>query len=140
MAACRFRPLSVPKGFTLIELLITVVVVALLASIAYPSFMDSSRKSRRADAVAALVQVQHAQERFRANSATYSAALDATGLKLPSDSQDGHYAIALSNATTVGYVATATAKAGSPQAADTKCKVLTITLNDLNGSVLGAGC
>ena len=32
-----------------------------------PSFMDSIRKGRRAEAVAALAQVQQAQERWRAN-------------------------------------------------------------------------
>jgi type IV pilus assembly protein PilE len=38
------------KGFTLIELMIVVAVVGILAAIAYPSYQDSVRKSRRADA------------------------------------------------------------------------------------------
>ncbi|MBK7458565.1 MAG: prepilin-type N-terminal cleavage/methylation domain-containing protein [Betaproteobacteria bacterium] len=53
------------SGFTLVELMIAVVIVALLASIALPSFMDSIRKSRRSEAFAALSAVQQAQERWR---------------------------------------------------------------------------
>lgn len=129
---------STTAGFTLLEVLIAIAVVAILATVAYPSFMDSLRKSRRSDAVAALSQVQHAQERFRANRANYSDDLTGaapTGLKLPATSPDGHYAIAVTNATTVGYVATATAKGTSPQIDDTRCRVLTITLNDVNGLI-----
>lgn len=128
------------SGFTLLELMITLVVIGILAAIAYPSFIESVRKGRRADAVAALTRVQHAQERFRANVASYSSGFDATGadvtlLKLSTGSPDGHYTLALANATVTGYTATATAKGSSPQASDALCQVLTITLNDLNGLV-----
>ncbi|HEY0974442.1 MAG TPA: type IV pilin protein [Solimonas sp.] len=50
-------------GFTLIELMIVVVVIGVLAAIAYPSYMESVRKSRRADAQAALVGLAAAMER-----------------------------------------------------------------------------
>ncbi|MBL0296210.1 MAG: prepilin-type N-terminal cleavage/methylation domain-containing protein [Betaproteobacteria bacterium] len=61
------------SGFTLVELMIAVVIVALLASIALPSFMDSIRKSRRSEAFAALSAVQQAQERWRGNHGSYAA-------------------------------------------------------------------
>ena len=38
------------RGFTLLELMIAVVVVAILASVAYPSYQAHLRKSRRAEA------------------------------------------------------------------------------------------
>ena len=120
-------------GFTLLELLITIVIVGILASIAYPSFIDSIRKSRRSDGIAALTQIRHAQERFRANNPTYAGTLDNTGLNLSDTSPDGHYTMAVSGNTTKAYVATATAKSGSPQISDLVCRVLKLELNDANG-------
>jgi len=51
------------KGFTLIELMIVVVIVSILAAVAYPSYQDSVRKSRRSDGTAALLQAAQILER-----------------------------------------------------------------------------
>ena len=51
------------RGFTLIELMITVAIVGILASIAYPSYQDSVMKSRRADAKGALLGLANTMER-----------------------------------------------------------------------------
>ena len=48
-------------GFTLIELMITVAVIAVLASIAYPSYTAQVRKSKRAAAKAELVEYAQRQ-------------------------------------------------------------------------------
>jgi type IV pilus assembly protein PilE len=52
-------------GFTLIELMVVVAVIAILASIALPSYQESVRKSRRAQAKADLVEYAQLAERFR---------------------------------------------------------------------------
>ena len=55
------------KGFTLVELMIVMSIIAILAAIAYPSYTDYVRKSRRADAQAALANVQLAQQKLRSS-------------------------------------------------------------------------
>ncbi|MBT5967504.1 MAG: prepilin-type N-terminal cleavage/methylation domain-containing protein, partial [Gammaproteobacteria bacterium] len=51
------------KGFTIIELMITVAIIGILASIAYPSYQESVYKSRRADGKGALLGLANAMER-----------------------------------------------------------------------------
>lgn len=123
-------------GFTLVELMIAVVVIGVLASIAYPSFMSAIRKSRRAEAIGALNQLQQAQERFRANNLQYTASLSSPptgtppGLGLPSTTPGGYYAIAIGSASATGYEATATAASGSSQAADGLCAKLGVRMTN----------
>lgn len=109
-------------GFTLIELMIAVVIAGVLAAIAFPSYQSYVRKSRRADAHAALQTLQLAQERYRTNHTSYAADLAALpgGLTL---SADGHYQLSIDSgsATSSAYTVRATAVTGSSQAADEGC-------------------
>jgi type IV pilus assembly protein PilE len=66
-------------GFTLIELMIAVAVVSILASIAYPSYTDHVRKSRRADAQGALMGLSNAMERLFTQNSTYLGAAGTSG-------------------------------------------------------------
>ncbi len=60
-------------GFTLIEMMIVVVIGAILLSIAVPSYMTSIRKSRRADAKTAALELAGREERYlTTNPAGYS--------------------------------------------------------------------
>jgi type IV pilus assembly protein PilE len=65
------------RGFTLIELMIVVVVVAILSSIAIPSYREYVRRSDRADAKTALLQNAQFLERNRTMSNRYD--LDGAG-------------------------------------------------------------
>ncbi len=135
-------------GFTLIEALVAVAVLAILTSVALPSFMDSIRKGRRADAVAALAAVQQAQERWRSNRNAYTTELtaepddDPPGLALPDASAKGYYAITVDDADATGFTTTASAVAGSSQASDGPCARLRIRVDGGNvfyGSAAVAG-
>ncbi len=120
--------------------MITVVVVAILASIALPSFLGSVRKSRRAEAFAALSNVQQAQERWRANNASYATDLTSaapTGLGLGSGTPSGFYTIAIAAADGSSYELTATAVSGTSQANDTECGKLGVKLNAGNLTYAG---
>jgi type IV pilus assembly protein PilE len=113
------------RGFTIIELMIVMVIIAVLATIAYPSFIEQVRKGRRADAVASLNRIMQAQERWRANNATYSTDLSNAGLNVAAPSS-GYYTLQVTSATATGYTAVATA-AGA-QLGDTRCATMTVAL------------
>ncbi len=113
-------------GFTLIEVMIVVAVIALLATVAMPTYYESVRKSRRADAITALNKIAQEQERWRANNSTFTNVLGSAGLNVANPSS-GYYTLGVTGNTATAYVATATA-AGS-QASDTKCTSLIFTMN-----------
>ncbi|MDH1221769.1 type IV pilin protein [Aeromonas caviae] len=111
------------RGFTLIELLIVVVVVAVLAAIAVPSYRYFILQSHRADAKTALATLQLAQEKYRGNNLTYATTLTALGLTAASP--QGYYTIAIQSASSSGYAANATV--AGQQTADTTCQKLAVT-------------
>ena len=115
------------RGFTLVEMSIVVAIVAVLSSIAIPTYQSAVNKARRADALVALMDVHLAQSRFRANNAVYGN-LSEIGTRPTSPS--GHYAIDVSAATPAGFVVLATASGA--QRADSNCGVMKLTVDGAN--------
>ncbi|WP_435237096.1 type IV pilin protein [Psychromonas sp. PT13] len=106
------------NGFTLIELLIAVAIVGILASIAYPSYMDSVTRSRRADAQAALLGFAQAMERHYTTTGGYTGAGTTGGntgaptifsTKSPIDGSDTYYNLTIESAAVTTYTLKATA-------------------------------
>jgi len=116
----------VPRGFTLTELLIAVAIVGILAAIAYPSYLEQIRKSRRADAEAVLLQAAQFMERIYSESGCYNPGPD--GLcgttddaaptlpytKSPIDGSENYYGISL-QADATSFTLQATPTPGTSQ-------------------------
>ncbi|MFT6989746.1 MAG: type IV pilus assembly protein PilE [Paraglaciecola sp.] len=65
------------KGFTLIELMITVAIIGIISTIAYPSYQGFIVSTNRGAAQADLMSLAAAMERHKAASFSYKAAADA---------------------------------------------------------------
>lgn len=134
-------------GFTLIELMIVVAVIAILAAIAYPSYQDSVRKSRRADAKAVLLEAAQWMERFYTENNRYdqnragTAVTDATqfpgsGLaEAPKEGGTKYYDITISTVAQNSYTLQAAPKGA--QSSDA-CKTLTLANTGARGVAGGA--
>lgn len=108
-------------GVTLIELLLAMAVLAILLALAWPSYGEFVRKSRRLDAVASLYRVQLAQERYHAAHYRYAESLSELGWNADeADSAERHYRLRLAPVADArrGYRALALPRPGSDQAHD----------------------
>jgi type IV pilus assembly protein PilE len=125
---------SKSSGFTLVELMITVVIIAILSSIAVPAYRSYVQRSRRSEATSALLRIQAAQEKFFLQNNAYSANLvgaPPAGLGMLNTTDSGNYDLVLAPAG-AGYTATATAT--STQADDAKCVTFTINPNGVRSA------
>jgi type IV pilus assembly protein PilE len=59
------------KGFTLVEMMVALVVAAVLAALAYPTYAGYVRKSRRIEGQVALVEAMQQEERYYAQHNAY---------------------------------------------------------------------
>ncbi len=129
---------SCGSGFTLIELVIVLLVIGILGTIAYPTYIESVRKSKRASAKIALLEIANLQERFFIENNSYSDNLNTNSCQVayPSVTPDTFYDLTITpvpnttnldgsgancivNTAATGYTVTATAI--GTQVADTGC-------------------
>jgi len=124
------------RGFTLIELMIVVVIVGVLAAIAYPSYQQYARETKRADAHAALLRIATLEEKFFSNNNTYTTSATVLGYSAsPAVSNDGFWAVTITSGNLAAVFSLSAAPAGAH--ADPACGAITLTSAGLRGP---AGC
>jgi type IV pilus assembly protein PilE len=114
------------RGFTLIELMISMVIVAILAAVALPSYQNYLKRGHRAAAQAQMMDIANRQQQYFLDKRSYATKdeLETAGYALPSEVSSKYtYDITVPSAGTPAFTITFT-PSGS-QASDG-----TLTLNN----------
>lgn len=129
-----------PAGFSLIELMVTVAIIGILASIAYPSYLAYVQRSNRTDATATLTNYAQILQRCYSQTYDYTMCLTttvpagATGVAPgPEPSPQQYYNVTVETPAANAYLLTAT-PAKSPQTTDSACTSFTLEQSGAQGS------
>jgi Tfp pilus assembly protein PilE len=114
-------------GFSLVELLGCLLIVGVLTTSAVATYREATLRARRSDAREALFAIQLLQERHYFAQGRYADDLPALGDSAPRRSPRGYYVLELqSDGSGQRFFASALAAMDGPQAADSRCRALTL--------------
>lgn len=71
------------KGFTLIELLVVVLIIGILAAVAWPNYQVAVERARITKALPLLRSIRDAQMRYQMATSKQTASLDALDISIP---------------------------------------------------------
>lgn len=116
-------------GFTLVEVIIVVLIISVLAAIAYPAYQDSVVKSRRNAAKACVSEAAQFMERFYTTNLRYDQTLAGVAVVLPGCAAGtdvtNHYTVRLTAVGQRNYTLTAT-PINLQAIKDTKCGTMSL--------------
>ena len=95
------------RGVTLLELMIVVVIIGILAAVAYPNYREFAARAKRNEARAMLLEVATFQERFYLQNSRYGTLVE-LGFANPYVSNTGSYNVTVGPADAINFTATAT--------------------------------
>ena len=138
MIRARRTSIARPRGMTLIELMVAVAIVAIIASLAVPSYSAYVTRSKRAVGKSALSLVADQQEQFFLDNKRYADDLteigydsekigvDESGQAVAADADDRVYVISLDDTSATTYTIEATPQLAQADQ-DTACGTLSLT-------------
>lgn len=101
------------SGFTLVELMVVVAIIAILASVAMPSYERYIQRSRRAEAQSLMLSVVNKEQQYLLDARQYTDVLGAGGLAIAQQGWDCTQD-ASKTCTNTYYNVTVTLNAGPP--------------------------
>jgi len=113
-------------GFTLIEVMITVVIVGILASIAYPNYTQFVAKGARADGLAGVMHVANLQEQYYLDHRSFATDMKKLGLNQDPWVVENNYYEVDTTLSGDNYTVTATA-VGVQATRDAACATISLT-------------
>lgn len=129
------------SGFTLIEVMIVVAIIGIIAAISYPSYQEHVRKTKRADAQTALMELSQFMERYYTANGRYltsdNAAPTLPFTEAPKDGAGKSYNLSFAeNSPTANSYTLQAAPKGSMTG--DKCGTLTLTSTGAKGQAADA--
>lgn len=96
------------RGVTLIELMVVVVIIGILASIAYPNYREFVARAKRTEARAALLKIATNQEKYYLQNNIFTTDLTALGFNTnPYTTNSGTYSVRIVSADASNFTAEA---------------------------------